>query len=164
MTITTMTIGGAQLTVDTQELFRAWLEKHIPKPAAAALTRPALTRPPLNDGERYAGAIIRPDLTGYHLIRMPLDVAVKVKWKAAMAHATEKGGELPDRPEAALLFATREEGEFADEWYWTREQRAGDDGFAWCQDFAYGSQLINLKDVQCRVVLVRRVPIESFSH
>jgi hypothetical protein len=160
MNTTTMTIGSAQLTVDTQELFRAWLEKHVTRSPAPA----PLIRPPLNEGERYVGAILRPDLTGYHLIRMPLTVAIKLKWKAAMDHAAEKGGELPDRPEAALLFATREEGEFAEEWYWTREQHAGSDDYAWCQNFAGGNQHGNHKDGQYRVVLVRRVPIESLSH
>ncbi len=159
MTTTTLSIGGAQLTVATEELFRAWMEKHIAPSANAPITRP-----PLQAGERYVGAIIRPDLTGYHLIRMPLDVAIKVNWQAAMDHAAKQGGELPDRPEAALLFATREEGEFAAEWYWTREQPAGDDGYAWCQLFGDGRQFSSHKDNDCRVGLVRRSPIESLSH
>lgn len=159
MTTTTLSIGGAQLTVATEELFRAWLAKHI-TPAVAG----PLARPPMQEGERYAGAIVRPDLTGYHLIRMPLTAANKMKWKAAMDYAAKTGGELPDRPEAALLYATREEGEFAEEWYWTREQHAGDDGSAWCQSFAGGSQINTHKGGQYRVVLVRRVPIESLSH
>ncbi len=140
------------LMVATEELFRAWREKHI--------TRPIITiaRPSLQEGERYVGAIIPPDLTGYHLIRMPLDPDWKLKWKAAMTFAAEEGCKLPDRPEAALLFATRETAEFAEEWYWTREQHAGDDDFAWCQDFGYGYQSDFHKDGQYRVVLVRRVP------
>ncbi len=123
-----------------------------------------LHRPLVQENERYVGAIVRPDLTGYHLIRMPLDVAIKVKWQTAMDHAVKKAGELPDRPEAALLFATREAGEFSEEWYWTREQHAGDDGYAWCQAFGYGTQDYYRKGLQFRVVLVRRVPIESLSH
>ena len=118
-----------------------------------------LHRPLVQENERYVGAIIRPDLTGYHLIRMPLDVAIKVKWQTAMDHAVKKAGELPDRPEAALLFATREAGEFSEEWYWTREQHAGDDGYAWCQYFGYGLQGYGRKGSRCRVVLVRRFPL-----
>ncbi len=140
------------LMVATEELFRAWREKHITTPAVT------IARPSLQEGERYAGAIIRPDLTGYHLIRMPLTVAIKVKWQAAMDHAAEEGGELPDRPEAALLFATKEDGEFESDWYWTREQLAGYDGYAWCQLFGYGYRSLSHKNLQCRVVLVRRVP------
>ena len=118
-----------------------------------------LHRPLVQENERYVGAIIRPDLTGYHLIRMPLDVAIKVKWQTAMDHAVKKAGELPDRPEAALLFATREAGEFSEEWYWTREQHAGYGVYAWCQLFGYGGQFIIHKGNQCRVVLVRRFPL-----
>lgn len=118
---------------------------------------PRLIRKPIiKEGERYVGAIVRPDLTGYHLIRMSLEVGIKLTWKAAMDHAAEKGGKLPDRPEAALLFAAREAGEFADEWYWTREQHAGNDGFAWRQNFAYGYQNFFRKDCQHRAVIIRR--------
>ena len=117
-----------------------------------------LHRPPTQEHERYVGAIIRPDLTGYHLIRMLLEPDLKKKWKAAMAYADKQGGELPNRTESALLFETREPGEFVSDWYWTREQRAGFGVFAWCQYFGDGLQHGNLKDGQCRVVLVRRVP------
>ena len=152
MTTTILSIGGAQLTVATEELFRAWIEKHITTPAVA------IARPSLQEGERYVGAIIRPDLTGYHLIRMPFTVTSKVKWQAAMDHAAAESGELPDRPEAALLFATRETAEFANEWYWTREQHVGNVNFAWCQSFDGGSQHSDHKSLWYRVVLVRRVP------
>ena len=89
---------------------------------------------------------------------MPLDVAIKVDWQSAMDHATEKGGELPDLIEGALLNATKLPDEFENGGYWTRQQRAGNDGFAWCQYFGFGNQNYGLKSGQCRVVLVRRHP------
>ena len=118
----------------------------------------SLSRPPTQENERYVGAIVRPDLTGYHLIRMPLDLDLEMKWKAAMAFAAKQGGELPNRTESALLFETREEGEFESDWYWTREQHAGIVDFAWCQFVGDGCQGYGHKSSQYRVVLVRRVP------
>ena len=117
-----------------------------------------LHRPLVQENERYVGAIVRPDLTGYHLIRLPLDPDLEMKWKAAMAFAAKQDAELPNRVESALLFETREEGEFESDWYWTRDELAGNDGYVWCQHFGYGGQLYYHKDNQCRVVLVRRVP------
>lgn len=34
MTTTTLSIGSAQLTVDTQALFQAWFEKHLGTPVS----------------------------------------------------------------------------------------------------------------------------------
>lgn len=47
---------------------------------------------------------------------------------------------------------------FDEGWYWSSTQRAGYGGFAWCQSFGDGHQYDNLKDVSCRVLLVRRIP------
>ena len=158
---TTLDLGGAQLTVDTQALFRAWLEKTLGR-SNAPTAQP--THPVPNEGDRYVGAILRADGSGHHLYRLPLEKGLKKTWPEALAYATEQGAELPDRVESALLFNTREDGEFEREWYWTREQHAGDDAYAWCQTFGLGGQNYDLKDDELRVVLVRRVAIQSFSH
>ncbi|MBI4997828.1 MAG: DUF1566 domain-containing protein [Rhodocyclales bacterium] len=158
MNTTTLDVGGAQLTVATEALFRAWLEKNL------GITQPAVPQypaPAANEGERYAGTIIRADGSGHHIYRLPMTVAIKVKWAEAMKFAEEQGAELPDRVEGAMLFATREKGEFEPEWYWTREQYAGYDGYAWCQYFGDGNQYSLHKDDDARVVLVRRVAIQS---
>ncbi len=118
-----------------------------------------LHRPLVQENERYVGAIVRPDLTGYHLIRLPLDPDLEMKWKAAMAFAAKQDAELPNRVESALLFETREEGEFESGWYWTRDELAGDVGYAWCQSFGLGGQDYVRKGTQYRVVLVRRFPL-----
>ncbi len=161
MNTTTLDVGGAQLTVATEALFRAWLEKNlgIPQPAA-----PQPIQPAPGEGERYVGTIIRADGTGHHIYRLPIERGKKMKWAKAMEYAKEKGAELPDRVEGALMYATREDGEYEPEWYWTREQHAGYVDYAWCQDFGGGGQGDDRKDGDCRVVLVRRVAIQSFSH
>lgn len=161
MNTTTLDVGGAQLTVATESLFRAWLEKNlgITQPAAPQPVQPAPA-----EGERYVVTIIRADGTGHHIYRLPLERGKKMKWAKALEYAKEKGAELPDRVEGALLFATREEDEYEPEWYWTREQHAGNDACAWCQTFAGGTQDGYRKDDGYRVVLVRRVAIQSFSH
>ncbi len=153
----TMDVGGAQLTVDTQALFRAWMEKHLPGDTTTAPG--ALTRPPLRYGERYIGAILGDDGHGHHIIRPPYERDKQMTWNAAMEHAARDGAELPDRVESALLHAKREAGEFAEEYHWTREQLAGTESYAWIQSFDYGYQDSGHKDGEFRVVLVRRVAI-----
>lgn len=161
MSTTTLNLGAAQLTVETEALFRAWLEQNlgIAHPDATLPTHPAP-----NEGERYVGTIIRVDGSGHHIYRMPIERGKEMKWDKALDYAAEKGGELPDRVESALLFATRDAGEFEHEWYWTREQHAGDVAYAWCQFFDDGDQSYDLKLNEHRVVLVRRVAIQTFSH
>jgi len=79
-------------------------------------------------------------------------------WQAQMDWAASIGGELPDRVEGALLFAIMPD-EFKSDWYWTREQRADDSGFAWVQDFGVGGQDWLSKSNGCRARAVRRLPI-----
>ena len=153
MTTTTLTLGEATLTVETSALFAAWAEKNL-RPAS-----PQPSHPAPRQGERYIGTVIRPDGSGHYLYRMPLNNDQRLDWDEAMTYALHQGGELPDRVEGALMFATRTPGEFADEAYWTREHSAGNDAYAWCQLFSGGSQYGDHKISPLRVVLVRRVAI-----
>lgn len=76
-----------------------------------------------------------------------------------MEWAGEQGGELPNRVECALLFATLK-SEFEEKWYWTRETHASDSASAWCQYFDHGSQLNAHKDsIPCPARAVRRLPV-----
>ncbi|MFA7278606.1 MAG: hypothetical protein WC100_00760 [Sterolibacterium sp.] len=152
----TMDVGGAQLTVETQALFRAWMEKHLSGNTSSA---DPLNRPPLRYGERYVGAILGKDGHGHHVIRLPYERDKQLNWKDAMAYAAQEGAELPDRVESALLYAKREPDEYVAEYHWTREQDAGNESYAWLQSFLNGGQTIIHKDVKYRVVLVRRVAI-----
>jgi hypothetical protein len=120
--------------------------------------------PAANEGERYIGTILRADGSGHHIYRLPIVRGQNMTWNDAMAYAKDQAAELPDRVEGALMFASREEAEYEEAWYWTREQHAGNDDYAWCQNFGYGYQSYYHKSLSNRVVLVRRVSIQSSSH
>lgn len=108
----------------------------------------------LNPGETYVGTITTPGEYGsYHLILLP-DASDPITWKEAMDWADELGGELPNRVESALLFATQKT-EFEDAWYWTRESYS--DANAWVQHFHYGHQHYNRKCYGSRARAVRRL-------
>ena len=112
----------------------------------------------LRHGERYAGTIIRAGERGYHLIDTGID-ADDLAWRAAMDWAKGKGGELPDRVESALLFATVGE-HFEDAAYWTRELHASASDYAWTQDFTNGAQGYWGTTNELRARPVRRLFIE----
>lgn len=116
--------------------------------------------PELKEGETYVGAIIRADGSGHCIILMPDRPEKTMAWKQAIAYAKKAGGELPDRVEGALLYPQRDALEIESGWYWTREQYAGSDAYAWLQSFYNGLQISDRKDDAYRVVLVRRVAIE----
>ena len=120
-----------------------------------------IAMPELAPGERLVATVITPNGRRDHIIRMAPEVQTsdELTWKAAMKFAKDAGGELPDRVEGSLLYATKEEGEFDRDWYWTREQYTDTESCAWLQSFDYGSQGIYHKGSKYRVVLVRRVAI-----
>jgi hypothetical protein len=157
MNAITIKLGTTQLTVTTEELLHAWLEKNITITQSAAHTPPAPASP--ITGERYIGAIMYADGTGHHIYRLPIQLGQTMTWNDAMDYAKEQGAELPDRVESALMFATREVGEFRAWPYWTRDQYAGNGDGAWCQTFNNGHQSYDHKDGSNCVVLVRRVAI-----
>ena len=96
-------------------------------------------RIPLAIGEKYIGTIISADGSRYHhIILLPGAVSGKT-WNDAKEWAESIGGELPDRIEGALLFATMKD-DFEEEWYWTREAHASVSGSAWFQLFGDGLQ------------------------
>lgn len=92
--------------------------------------------PKLNEGEVYVGAIISADGTkNHHIILLPGNI--EGNWKKAGKWAASIGGELPDRVELALLFATLK-SEFEKDYYWSSEERASDSDYAWMQNFDDG--------------------------
>jgi len=105
-------------------------------------------RVPLAIGEKYIGTIISADGTrNHHIILLPGAVSGKT-WNDAKAWAESIGGELPDRSEGALLFATMKD-EFEEEWYWTREAHASCSGYAWFQYCSDGNQ--SYDDIGCKL-------------
>ena len=118
-----------------------------------------LTVPKLKPGEKFAGTIITPDgKYRHHLILLPQE-AEENNWQAQMDWAASLGGDLPDRVESALLFATLRD-EFKPEWYWTKEQRASGADWVWMQTFSDGYQYDYRKDGYYRARAVRRLIIQ----
>lgn len=145
----TLTLGieGAELTVNTGELFKAWMDKFIFKrsPGQQLITS---ARP----GERYVTSIMQPDGRMRHVFLLPGEA--KKNWNDGMAWAKEKGGDLPDRIVFAFLKTYMPE-EFKKETYWMNEQPAGISDYAWCQGFSIGGQNYDSKDDEFRVRAVR---------
>ena len=117
----------------------------------------SISIPFLNEGECWIGTIISTDGSKReHIILLPGEID-SANWKEARAWAASIGGEVPDRCEGALLFATMKD-EFKPEWYWTREQHIAYSGFAWSQYFDNGYQYSSYgKDYELRARAVRRV-------
>lgn len=114
--------------------------------------------PQLNAGEKWVGVVISADgKKREHIILLPGEKE-SINWKGAMEWAKSIGGELPDRTEGALLFATMKD-EFEEAAYWTREQYASDSGYAWYQNFLYGGQNYYDTSYKRRARAVRRLPI-----
>lgn len=115
-------------------------------------------RIPLNPGETYVGTIIAPgEYGGYHLVLMP-DSCESITWQKAMEWADELGGELPNRVEGALLFATQK-AEFEEAWYWMRDEHQNNE-YAWVQDFLNGGQGNYRKIHGHRARAVRRLVLQ----
>jgi hypothetical protein len=112
----------------------------------------------LKVGEVYAGLILgvngAPD---HHLVLLP-GQAEDVSWAGAKEFATKLGGELPTRREQALLYANLKH-EFEPRYYWSSEQHASDDDYAWGQHFVNGIQDLSNKSARLRARAVRRLPI-----
>ena len=116
-------------------------------------------RVPLAIGEKYIGTIISADGTrNHHIILLPGAASGKT-WNDAKEWAESIGGELPDRSEGALLFATMKD-EFEEEWYWTREAHASVSRCAWCQVFSGGVQIGSGVGSKLRARAVRRLIIQ----
>ena len=113
----------------------------------------------LAPGELYVGTIISADSSkNHHVILLPGDMD-DIKWDAAMAWAKSIGGDLPDRVEQSLLFATMKD-QFEEAAYWSNMQHAWASGSAWFQLFSYGHQYDCVKGAELRARAVRRSIIQ----
>jgi hypothetical protein len=129
-----------------------------PKKRAAATKPASFPIPALRAGEGYAGVLL--DAAGKpiaHLVELAAE-RENLTHAEALAFAKEQGGELPDRQEAALLYANRKAAH-QERWYWTREEYAGDSAYAWIQYFGDGHQGGGLMGNRYLARAVRRVPI-----
>lgn len=119
-----------------------------------------INAPDIKTGEQYVGTIISPDGTQCHHIILLPDSKEESNWQDARDWAKSIGGDLPNRCESALLFATKKD-QFANEWHWTNEQHAGNSDYAWLQDFGYGDQNDYRKSNEYRARAVRRLLIKE---
>ena len=121
--------------------------------------------PELNEGERYAGIVID-SATGqptHHLILLPGETK-SIAWPDALTWAEQAGGALPTRQEQALLYANLKP-HFKGSWYWSDEQSADSEVYAWCQYFFDGRQHYYRKVSKLHARAVRRLPItEEHTH
>jgi len=158
-------LNGTPITVDpiaAQEIVRRHLLGIVDEPGGAealAMCSPDLqaVRPTIKAGEKLIGYYAGPDGKLTAAILLPGE-ASNLTWPKALQWAKEKGGDLPNRVEALLLFQHHRD-EFQREVYWTNEQRAEDSSCAWFQSFNYGTQLNWRQALKTLARAVRRVAI-----
>ena len=115
--------------------------------------------PELAEGETYVGCI--GDALGnlHHVILLPGDND-DATHEAQLEWAKSIGGDLPNRIEHAMLWANHRE-QFKKDWYWSNETHHSESGWAWYQDFLYGTQSYDTSDNELRARAVRRVNISK---
>lgn len=112
------------------------------------------------DGGIFIGLTTSKDGTHY-AVALLADKPVndeELTWRKAMDWAKDVGGELPQRPVSALLFANAKD-QFEGTWYWTGEESGG--SFAWCQHFLNGYQYDNRKGNSLRARAVRLIQLTA---
>ena len=117
-----------------------------------------LTAPTLADGEIHVAMIQIAGQAPYHLILLPDHPEDEMTHQTATEWAANIGGELPSRPEQALLFA-HQRAQFDRDWYWSNTLHESDPDDAWYQYFGDGNQSSSYRDVELRARAVRRLPI-----
>lgn len=113
------------------------------------------TAPILAAGEIHVATIQIAGQAPYHLILLPDHPKDEMTHQAATEWAASVGGDLPTRPEQALLFAHQRE-QFDRDWYWSNTLHESDPYCAWCQDFGNGVQDDSHRNDELRARAVRR--------
>lgn len=118
--------------------------------------------PAVAEGETYIGVIGDKAGNLYHLIALSGDND-RASQQAQLDWAKSIGGDLPNKLEAAMLFAHAKDL-FQPAAYWTNETFIDPDdpedyGWAWYQGFGYGLQDYGRKNSPLRARAVRRLPI-----
>jgi hypothetical protein len=112
--------------------------------------------PPLAEGEIYLGGFVNANGDVSHTILLPGDND-GAKWQEQMEWAKSIGGDLLTRAELVIAYELHRE-QFQADSYWsnTPDTNPGYAGWAWFQDFYYGSQDGNRQDSCLRARAVRR--------
>ncbi|WP_175984621.1 DUF1566 domain-containing protein [Burkholderia stabilis] len=112
--------------------------------------------PPLAEGEVYLGGFVDANGDVTHTILLPGDT--RATWSKALDWAKSIGGDLPTRAELAVAYSKHRDL-FEQRAYWSSEVVADDPGWAWCQYFDFGSQLLYHQGNELRARAVRRLSI-----
>jgi len=95
----------------------------------------------LAPGEHYAGSVLNEDGTvKHHLVLMADRPNGDLNWAAAKTWAAGIGGSLPDRQEAALIYANCKSHVDAC-WHWTSQAHESNASSAWLCHFYGGNQV-----------------------
>jgi len=116
-----------------------------------------ITKPEIKEGERYIGATVSAEGVVTHIILLPGEK--NLDWQKAKDWAISIGGDLPDRVEQAMLYATVPD-EFKKDAYWSNTLHASDSDYAWCQNFYFGDQDFYYTSHELRARAVRRLIIQ----
>jgi hypothetical protein len=116
------------------------------------------TAPILADGEIHVATIQIAGQAPYHLVLLPDHPKDEMTHHAATEWAASVGGDLPTRPEQALLFAHQRD-QFDRDWYWSNTLHESFPDYAWLQSFFGGHQYIHGRSTELRARAVRRLPI-----
>ena len=154
----TLDVAGARVTLPAAALTDLWLEK-LRGTTGTLVGYPKIGFAFDSVAGTYAGLVAADDkfASDYHLVVLHGD-REKLTWEEAKAWAASVGGELPKRKEQAVMFGNVPQL-FERTYYWSGEQYAGYDEYAWIQGFTYGTQDTTLKGYRCRARAVRRFPI-----
>lgn len=109
----------------------------------------------LSPGEIYVATTQIAGENPHHLILLPDHPEDEMTHQVATEWAISIGGELPSRPEQALLFAHQRD-QFDRDWYWSNTLHESDPDYAWSQYFFYGSQNLDYRLSKLRARAVRR--------
>ena len=155
----TLDVAGARVTLPAKTLTDLWLERVKGAPAVRVPAYPKIGHGFPGEAGIYAGLVVGDGNfdVDYHLIVLDGDCD-DIKWADAKAWAESISGSLPLRKEQAVMFGNVPQL-FEKAWYWSSEQYAGHDEYAWFQGFDGGYQDGYRKDSRCRARAVRRIPI-----
>ena len=129
----------------------ALIEKFKAQKSTLSLFPISIPFPELNEGEEFAGAIVRPNGSTDIVILLPGEMPGKANFKDCAKWAKSVGGVVPDKLASALLFETMND-KLQKDYYWTSSLRSEGDAFV--QHFSYGHQIWDyiLDEARCRAV------------
>jgi hypothetical protein len=161
----TLRLDGATVTVPAELAAMAYLEQLLderrPTRVDVAWTAPLRRATPAfgagYGGGKFAGITVH-DNVPCELVLLEGENE-SCTWKEALAWAEEQGGVLPSRFDQLVLLKNLK-SEFQEAWYWSSEQLAGDESYAWYQDFYYGNQDWSHVSGHYRARAVRRLAIQ----